>query len=101
VAYLESEAWVTNLKHKLASGSTVVSPAIEYYEFFSRALRPGVHYVQVDVDDLCESVVTAVSASGRQAARVDGLADSWDLRTAPGLFPGGAPMIGRPDGRRD
>lgn len=51
--YIESKAWVTNLKQKLACGSILVSNKMEYYEFFTRALKPGVHYVEVDANNLC------------------------------------------------
>lgn len=51
--YIESDAWVTNLKQKLACGSALVSNRMEFYEFFTRALVPGVHYVEVDSKDLC------------------------------------------------
>ena len=51
--YIESHAWVTNLKQKLACGSILISNKMEYYEFFTRALKPGIHYVEVDSDNLC------------------------------------------------
>lgn len=51
--YIESKAWVTNLKQKLACGSILVSNKMEYFEFFTRALKPGVHYVEVDASNLC------------------------------------------------
>lgn len=51
--YIESQAWVTNLKQKLACGSILISNKMEYYEFFTRALKPGVHYVEVDANNLC------------------------------------------------
>lgn len=31
-----------------------------YYEFFTRALQPGVHYVEVDPDNLCDDLVNKV-----------------------------------------
>ena len=34
-----------------------------YYEFFTRALKPGVHYVEVDPDNLCDDLVSKVSHS--------------------------------------
>lgn len=51
--YIESDAWVTNLKQKLACGAALVSNRMEFYEFFTRALVPGVHYVEVDPRNLC------------------------------------------------
>ena len=60
--YLESEAWATNFKTKLASGSAVLIPSFKHPEFFARDLIPYVHYVPIDVDDLCEDLVTKVGA---------------------------------------
>ena len=51
--YIESAAWVTNLKQKLACGSILVSNQMEYYEFFTRALQPNVHYIEVDSSNIC------------------------------------------------
>ena len=58
--YIESDAWVTNLKQKLACGSILISNKMEYYEFFTRALQPGLHYVQVDPGDLCNDTAFKV-----------------------------------------
>ena len=58
--YIESDAWVTNLKQKLACGSILISNKMEYYEWFTRALQPGVHYVEVDSADICEDTVRKV-----------------------------------------
>ena len=70
--YIESDAWVTNLKQKLACGSIVVSNKMEYYEWFTRALQPGLHYVQVDPGDLCNDTAFKVrpccAAAVREAA---------------------------------
>ena len=63
--YIESDAWVTNLKQKLACGSILVSNKMEYYEFFTRALQPGLHYVQVDPGDLCNDTAFKVQPSCR------------------------------------
>lgn len=60
--YLESEAWATNFKTKLASGSAVLIPSFKHPEFFARELIPYVHYVPIDVDDLCEDLVSKVGA---------------------------------------
>ena len=45
--YLESGAWASNFKQKLACGSVVLAVAPTHFEFFSRALVPGLHYVAV------------------------------------------------------
>lgn len=55
--YIESDAWVTNLKQKLACGSILISNKMEYYEWFTRGLSPGVHYVEVDSADICEDTL--------------------------------------------
>lgn len=47
LVYVESNAWATNLKQKLACGSVVLAIRPRYFEFFSRALRAGVHYIEV------------------------------------------------------
>ena len=44
--YVESEAWATNFKQKLACASVVLAIKPRFFEFFARALRPGVHYVE-------------------------------------------------------
>ena len=60
--YIESHAWVTNLKQKLACGSILVSNKMEYFEFFTRALKPGVHYVEVDSHNICVDTARKVNA---------------------------------------
>jgi Glycosyl transferase family 90 len=66
-AYLESWAYTTNLKQKMACGSPVVTPTLRYYEWWTRALKPGVHYVEVsDGDDLCDDIVAKVRLHDRQ-----------------------------------
>ena len=59
--YIESYAWVTNLKQKLACGSILISNKMDYFEFFTRALKPGVHYVEVDSNNLCMDTARKVS----------------------------------------
>ena len=59
--YIESAAWVTNLKQKLACGSILVSNQMEYYEFFTRALQPHVHYIEVDSSNICVDTAEKVS----------------------------------------
>ncbi|EIE18997.1 hypothetical protein COCSUDRAFT_54837 [Coccomyxa subellipsoidea C-169] len=58
--YIESDAWVTNLKQKLACGSVLMSNQMEFFEFFTRALQPGVHFVEVDSKDLCHDATLKV-----------------------------------------
>ena len=56
-------AWSTNGRHKFSCGSVVISNKMGYYEFFTRALKPGVHYVEVDPDNLCDDLVSKVCRS--------------------------------------
>ena len=58
---LESGAWTTNMKQKLSCGSVLLSNKLFFYDFFTRALKPGVHFVEVDSADICNDVVTQVS----------------------------------------
>ncbi len=58
--YIESGAWATNFKQKLASGSPVFAVDPRSPEFFSRALRPGVHYLPLSRDDKCNETVAQV-----------------------------------------
>ncbi len=62
VLYLESMAWSTNGRHKFSCGSVIISNKMGYYEFFTRALQPGVHYVEVDPDNLCDDLVNKVGS---------------------------------------
>lgn len=45
--YVEGFAWSVSLKYILACGSTPIFVRPSYYDFFSRALHPNVHFVQV------------------------------------------------------
>ena len=59
--YIESRAYVSNLRQKLACGSPVLAPRMTYYEWWSRALTPGVHFVEVsDGPGMCADVVAKV-----------------------------------------
>jgi hypothetical protein len=58
--YIESDAWVTNLKQKLACGSVLMSNQMDFFEFFTRALKPGVHFVEVDSKNLCQDAAQKV-----------------------------------------
>lgn len=58
--YIESGAWATNFKQKLASGSPVFAVDPRSPEFFSRALRPGLHYFPLPIGDMCNQTVDTV-----------------------------------------
>ena len=77
--YIESDAWVTNLKQKLACGSILISNKMEYYEWFTRALQPGLHYVQVDPGDLCNDTAFKV---GQPAVQLDLALVGWQALAA-------------------
>ena len=74
---LESGAWTTNMKQKLSCGSVLLSNKLFFYDFFTRALKPGVHFVEVDSADICNNVVTQVGGQAGQpcSCRHHGL--SW------------------------
>lgn len=62
-AYLEGKAWSTNLKQKLACGSVVLAPKLEFYEFWTRGLETGRHYLEVTPGaGMCHDVATKVQA---------------------------------------
>ena len=63
---LESGAWTTNMKQKLSCGSILLSNKLFFYDFFTRALKPGVHFVEVDSADICNDVVTQVGWHAQQ-----------------------------------
>ncbi|KAK9835269.1 hypothetical protein WJX74_010474 [Apatococcus lobatus] len=58
--HIESHAWTTNTKQKMACGSVFVSHRLEYYEWFTRALKPGIHFVEVDPDTICVDTATKI-----------------------------------------
>jgi len=60
--YIEADAWATNLKQKLACGSVLMSAKMEFYEFFTRALQPNEHYVEVDTIDMCQDTARKVAS---------------------------------------
>ncbi len=62
VVYIEAEAWATNFKHKLASGSVVFTPGMKHAEFFGRALVAGVHHVPIGAKHMCEELVDKVKS---------------------------------------
>ena len=45
--YVESKAYVSNLRQKMATGALVLAVRMHYYHWWSRALKPGIHFVQV------------------------------------------------------
>lgn len=54
-------AYASNLRQKMATGSVVLAVRMHYYEWWSRALKPGVHFVEVsEGDDLCEDILAKV-----------------------------------------
>ena len=57
--YLESHAYSSKYKQLLACGSVMIAPRIDYPDFFLRALQKGIHYVEVNSDDLCNDMVGA------------------------------------------
>ncbi|CAL5226901.1 g9774 [Coccomyxa viridis] len=67
--YIEADAWATNLKQKLACGSVLMSAKMEYYEFFTRALQPNVHFVEVSTTDMCHDTASKVIAMNKAFAQ--------------------------------
>lgn len=53
---------MTNLRLKLTCGSVLLSNAMRFHEFFSRALVPGYHYVETNDTDLCNDALRKVAA---------------------------------------
>eukprot|EP00887_Chlorella_sp_A99_P007639 scaffold20.g7639.t1 len=79
--YIESDAYASNLKQKLACGSLLVALKMEYWEFYGRALQPGQHYVEItnEEDHVCEELLPLVrdlndmfDTKGRSVLRVGG-----------------------------
>ncbi|KAK9859348.1 hypothetical protein WJX84_004391 [Apatococcus fuscideae] len=64
--HIESHAWTTNTKQKMACGSVFVSHKLEYYEWFTRALKPGVHFVEVDPETICVDTATKIKHMNAQ-----------------------------------
>ena len=48
--------------------SALVSNRMEFYEFFTRALVPGVHYVEIDSRNLCHDAARQVSCTASTVA---------------------------------
>lgn len=65
--YLESGAWSTNFKQKLASGSPVFALDPRSPEFFSRALVPGRHYIPFSAADMCNKTVQLMAQMNAHA----------------------------------
>lgn len=54
-------AYASNLRQKMATGALVLAVRMHYYEWWSRALKPGVHFVEVsEGEDLCEDILSKV-----------------------------------------
>lgn len=68
--HIEPQAWVSNLRHKLAGGSVVLTLGLTYFEWFSRALVSGEHFMDLEESSAarCERVVAAVRAMNRAIA---------------------------------
>ena len=74
---LESGAWTTNMKQKLSCGSVLLSNKLFFYDFFTRALKPGVHFVEVDSADICNDVVAQVGGQAGQLCTCKKHGLSW------------------------
>ena len=45
----------------MATGAVVLAVQMHYYEWWSRALKPGIHFVEVsEGDDMCDDIVNKV-----------------------------------------
>ncbi|KAI3424060.1 hypothetical protein D9Q98_009423 [Chlorella vulgaris] len=57
--YIESRAYASNLKQKVVCGSLLVALRTNFWEFFSRGMRPGGEFVELSSDPnaVCEQVV--------------------------------------------
>eukprot|EP00887_Chlorella_sp_A99_P001327 scaffold14.g1327.t1 len=96
IAYLESQAYSSSLKQRLACGSVLVAPKPRFYEFWTRALQPGVHYVEVsdDPERMCAEVAAALRAMN---ARLDGAAGGGAEAAVRDDDPGGETSGLKPD----
>lgn len=61
--HIEALGISPDLKHKLACGSVLVAFDMEYWEFWSRALRPGRDYVSLtnEEDHICNETARAAA----------------------------------------
>jgi Glycosyl transferase family 90 len=85
--YIETRAYTTNLKQKMICGSPLLVLKMRYYEWWSRALIPGVHYIEIsDGDDLCDDIVAK--------ARVASLSICLCVCLSEGNAPGGVASAG-------
>ncbi|XP_002982900.2 protein O-glucosyltransferase 1 [Selaginella moellendorffii] len=58
--YAEGYAWSASYKYIMGCGSTVLAIDSDYYEFFTRDLKAGVHYVPISREgNLCQSISNA------------------------------------------
>lgn len=60
---------MTNLRLKLACGSVLLANVMRFHEFFTRALVPGYHYVEMQDAHLCNDALRKVAA---MEARIKG-----------------------------
>jgi hypothetical protein len=62
--YIESRAYASNLKQKVVCGSLLVALRTNFWEFFSRGMRPGGEFVELSSDPnaVCEQVGVCVCA---------------------------------------
>lgn len=76
--HIEGLSHDQSLRHRLACGSLVVAYAMEYWEWWSRALVPGEHYVRLtnEEDHICNETAAALTdlntlygTVGRQALK--------------------------------
>lgn len=64
VIYIESAGWSASLKYRLACGSVLLQVAPRLWEWFSRGLVRGTHFLQVPTDPpsaLCPSTLATLS----------------------------------------
>lgn len=65
LVYIESAGWSASLKYRLACGSVLLQVAPRLWEWFSRGLVRGTHFLQVPNDPpsaLCPSTLATLSA---------------------------------------
>eukprot|EP00850_Spirogloea_muscicola_P007457 SM000037S13592 [mRNA] locus=s37:709610:713144:- [translate_table: standard] len=68
--YAEGFAWSVSLKYILACGSTPLLISPEYYDFYSRGLKPSIHYLPVKYiprkpRELCQAIKAHVDWGNR------------------------------------
>ncbi|KDD72835.1 glycosyl hydrolase, partial [Helicosporidium sp. ATCC 50920] len=77
-AHIEAQAHPQTLRHRLACGSLVLSYSADYWEWWTRALEPGTHFIRLFAyeQELCSVTVRALNdlnilygTVGKQALR--------------------------------